>query len=132
MKNSFYSVTLSHPKIEGLEIVFTAKQEDQHPADHFDNQYDIDNVITGSEIISNSYWFCAEVVVRVVGTEGLNASDTLGCCSYKTFEEFHNYENRDYFADMVDTATADLIPQLSRAMGDIESILSKCERLYAK
>jgi hypothetical protein len=118
---------MPHPTIEGLEVIFEALPEFCDPQDHFSEPDDIEAVITKKECLSDSYWFCARVVVRMIEFPKVSASDSLGCCSYETFKEFHQYDNADYFRDMVDTATSDLIPQLSKLMGSIESLLSKCE-----
>jgi hypothetical protein len=127
MKTVYYSKTLEHPSIEGLEIIFEALPELESPADHFSEKEDIESVIAKSTCLSNSYWFSAKVTVRLIGFPEVSAHDFLGCCSYETFEEFHQYENADYFRDMVDTATGELVPQLSRLLGSIEHVLTCCE-----
>jgi hypothetical protein len=127
MKTIYHTKTLEHPTIDGLEVIFEAQEELEHPKDHFSEQEDIDTVLTRFDCLSSSYWFCAKVTVRLIDFPNVSASDFLGCCSYESFEQFYQYENRDYFADMVDSATAELTPQLSRLLGSIESVLSKCE-----
>lgn len=49
--------------------------------------------------IKNFPWFRVEVSIWKDGEE--LAIEHLGCCSYKTREEFHTVYAGDYFADMV-------------------------------
>jgi hypothetical protein len=55
--------------------------------------------------IEDSAWFCAKVSAWKDGKELGTAY--LGCCCYKTTEEFYTTYKDDYFADMVEEALAE-------------------------
>lgn len=57
-------------------------------------------------------WFTAKVSAWQGGKE--LGTDYLGCCSYRTTEEFYTVYKDDYFADMVDNAIAEAKAKLER------------------
>ena len=56
--------------------------------------------------IRNYKWFCARVSLWRAGKE--LANEYLGCCCYKTAEEFYTTYEGDYFADMVRTCALEI------------------------
>lgn len=88
---------------DGFIICFEAEPEDISMREHFikecgwsKHQY---NKIRGHA------WFCAKVSAWKDGKE--LGTDYLGCCSYRTAEEFYTTYKDDYFAQMVDVAVAE-------------------------
>jgi hypothetical protein len=101
-----YTKTMNHPEHEQLQVVFEAHWENESPDDHFEFQEDKDFAYSGKH---DANWFSATVKVELKGTL-LFGMDHLGCCSYKSFEEFMQ---DDYFTDMIKEATNDLINDLN-------------------
>jgi len=63
-------------------------------------------------------WCCAKVVVY---WKGFRASDTLGCCSYKSEEDFK--QPGGYYDDMVNTAIErlnDSLANMHKELGTLE------------
>jgi len=83
----------------GVEIEFTPQDEDIYPSDNMDDQEMVNYVIEQYNSGNMAAWFCAKVEVKY---RGLEATDYLGCCSYKSFKEFQSDES-GYYVDMINT-----------------------------
>lgn len=99
-----FTKTISHPEYAHLQVVFEAHDEDIDPSEELEDENDITNAYQGY-----SHWFSATVKVELAGTT-IFGMDTLGCCSYSSFEEFMQDA---YFNDMIEQATQDLINDLN-------------------
>jgi len=117
MKNTMYTKTINHPEYEHLEVVFEAEHEPDSPRDHFEMQEHIDFAEMGDD----ASWFCAIVKVQIKGTI-IFGVDYLGCCSYKSFEEFMQC---DYFNDMINEATQDLISDVNDTTDKINEFIEE-------
>ena len=89
--------------VEGFGILFDAEEEYISMRQHFikecgwtESQY---------RKIKDCAWFCAKVSAWKNGEE--LASTYLGCCCYKTVEEFYTKYHDDYFAQMVQDVVAE-------------------------
>ena len=85
----------------GVEIIFDPQHEDIQPEDIFLSPDDADYIQKIYDACENSYfvepmWFCSKVSVTF---EDYEEDDYLGCCSYKSFEDFQ--KPGDYYEDMV-------------------------------
>jgi hypothetical protein len=70
-------------------------------------------------------WFCAKVTASYGGFEG---TDYLGCCSYKSLEDFTN-EKDGYYTDMVHcaiTGLADAILESKKTLDELDLTLTHC------
>jgi hypothetical protein len=118
MNEAIYTKTIKHPKYDHLEVTFEALDETESPEDHFEMQDDID---FASDFNNEAAWFNACVKVQIKGTH-IFGMDFLGCCSYKSFDEFMKEE---YFTDMIEEATNDLINDLNDLNPKIESFIDE-------
>lgn len=75
-------------------------EQDRQAADDITNQVNSGNIWA---------WCCVKVSAKYKGFEGY---DVLGCCSYKSEEDFRQ---DGYYADMRDEALNDLVKQLQEA-----------------
>ena len=89
--------------VEGFGILFDAEEEYISMRRHFikecgwtESQY---------RKIKDCDWFCAKVSAWKNGEE--LASTYLGCCCYKTAEDFYTTYHDDYFAGMVREVVAE-------------------------
>jgi hypothetical protein len=123
---TLFATTFAHQKHQDLVVTFEALQEDLSIDGQFSEAADVkwvkDQLRQGNE----AAWFCAKVTVSLRG-HGIEATDYLGACSYKSFNDFTD-EKDGYFVDMVNGLTDQLIPQLKDAMGKIESVLTALEQ----
>jgi hypothetical protein len=93
-----------------VEITFEAQPEDIRP--DFEEPFLSDFLETLKNDQDYQYghdtpnWFCAKVTVKHLRT-GFEATDYLGGCSYKSYDEFVKTPN-DYFAQMVDTCVDEI------------------------
>jgi hypothetical protein len=55
-------------------------------------------------------WAFVTVVARYPGLDGIEGRDSLGCCSYKDEADFR--QEGGYYAEMCETAKADLLAQI--------------------
>ncbi len=89
---------------DGFIICFEALEENIGQRQHFQScgwtQPQL-NALTAKRYA----WFCAKVSAWKDGKE--LGTDYLGCCSYKTVEEFYTRYRDHYFADMVNNAIAE-------------------------
>lgn len=83
----------------GVEIEFTPEECDTNPSDLFENEEDIKQVQNQYNSGNYAAWFCAKVEVKF---KGLEFTDYLGGCSYKSFSEFQSDES-GYYVDMINT-----------------------------
>ncbi len=83
--------------IDDVIITFEAQEEEMSARTHFIKECGW----TESQFrkIKDYPFFCAKVSAWKDGKE--LATEYLGCCSYKTEEEFYTTYKSDYFADMV-------------------------------
>jgi hypothetical protein len=81
----------------GVVIEFTAEEEEISPSDNMEDQECINYVIEQYNSGNMAAWFCAKVEVKYKGFE---AEDYLGCCSYKSFNEFTTMD-KEYYMDMI-------------------------------
>lgn len=105
--------TIELPAIEDVQFTVIAEQEDTPVRGNAMASGDgkVDRKAEDSIIRSlngGNVWAWATVEVRAT-YRGLVASEYLGCCSYKSEEDF---EKDAYYASMKATAYADLIAQL--------------------
>jgi hypothetical protein len=118
----YFSKTIKHPTIKGLEVTLDAMEEHISPNDSFSYEEDIKHVIQEFNNGNEAAWFCARVTVSVPGL-GIIGTDYLGGCSYASFEEF--MEEEGYFSDMIDVATKALLDDLRTSQEVINSILKE-------
>jgi hypothetical protein len=114
----YYKKKMDHPSVKGFMVVFEAVEEDLEL--DFDDEETERNVMNDFNSGNYAAWFCAKVTVILDGTD-LEATDYLGGCSYKSFEEF--IDTKDYFGDMIDTATNELVSTMREAKEKLESVL---------
>jgi len=94
----------------GVEIEFTPENEDVSPSDNIDDQETINYIIDQYNNGNEAAWFCAKIEVRYKGVEG---TDYLGCCSYKSFKQFQS-DGSGYYVDMINQC-------INQINSDIES-----------
>jgi hypothetical protein len=116
----YFKKEMDHPSVKGLMVVFEAVEEDLDFQDHFSEEEDVKWIENQLNYGNMSAWFCAKLTVKLDGTD-LEATDYLGGCSYKSFEEFT--DTKDYFGDMIDTATNELVSTMREAKEKLESVL---------
>ena len=83
--------------VEGFGILFEAQEENTSMREHFIKECGWRE--SWYRKIKDCDWFCAKVSAWKNGEE--LASKYLGCCCYKTVEEFYTTYHDGYFADMV-------------------------------
>lgn len=81
---------------KGLKFTFKALSEEATPADQFELESEVQRVVNEFNNGNEASWFVA--VIEFNGYEAF-----LGCCSYKSFEEFLD-EKKGYFTDLCDEA----------------------------
>lgn len=91
-----------------VEFEFTAEPELDSPDGQFCEPEDVKWVYEQLARGNDAAWFCAKVVARWKGFEGV---DYLGGCSYHSFAEF---ERGDYFTDM----KAEALDKLNRRIAE--------------
>ena len=92
----------------GIVVDFEAMDEEIDPSDMYGGENesekwidDIYKVYEQTPGFIHPEWFCAKVTVIVDrGSFSDEADDYLGCCSYKSFDEFTNTKG-DYYEDMI-------------------------------
>lgn len=85
---------------------FEALIEDTEPKSMYDNEEDIKWVNDQLDSYNSAAWFCAKVTAHWGDIE---CSDYLGCCSYKSYDDFLNDE---YCKEMLYSVTQGLICNL--------------------
>lgn len=100
----------------GVQIEFTAENEDTQPSDLMDDQDSIDYVIEEYNSGNEAAWFCAKVEVKY---RGLEETDYLGGCSYKSFNQFTSEKN-GYYRDMIATCISGINKQIAEINQDIQ------------
>lgn len=80
-----------------LVVCFDATREDVTMRQHFVHQCGWPPARL--RVVAHYAWFCAEVSLWREGV--LLGKEYLGCCCYKTEDEFWTTYKGDYFADMV-------------------------------
>jgi len=91
-----------------VDITFKSYPEHVPPEDVFerdDAAYVREQLAAGNP----AAWFCAEVTAEL---QGFTYSVYLGCCSYKSFEQFTSAEC-GYFPGMVEEATDGLLKKFA-------------------
>lgn len=101
-----------------IEYVLAGEPEDCDPADHFDDSDEGDADVTWvHEQLSagNQWaWFRAVVTARVtLDGQTFEGVDSLGCCSYKSEDDFRQCQ---YFDDMKTEARYALLASLHTAV----------------
>lgn len=118
---------------EGIEITLTCEEEfvqirgnamasGDDAVDREAEQWVIDQLESGNPWA----WCCAHVVVTWHGFKG---EDFLGCCSYKSEEDFR--EPDGYFDDMVQVAIDQINCQYQRACGASVGLAAALQRTGA-
>ena len=97
---------------DGFEIHFDAEEEFESFEHSFSDCYTPRQIAAYRRSIDNgtSAYFTAKVSAWKAGIE--LGADYLGCCHYKSTEEFCVKYKDDYFADMVDAAILEAKPAL--------------------
>jgi len=93
----------------GVEIEFTPENEDTDIAGQFEDE-DVKWVQDQYNSGNEAAWFCAKIEVKYKGIEG---TDYLGCCSYKSFKQFQS-DGSGYYVDMINQC-------INQINSDIES-----------
>ena len=89
--------TISKLESLGVEIEFTAENEDTSPFDMLEESDSAQRVCEDFDSGNEAAWFSAKVTLRY---KGIEADDYLGCCSYRSFKEFTT-ARKDYYLDMI-------------------------------
>jgi hypothetical protein len=97
---------------DGFIICFEAEEETVNPRQHFIKECGWSEAEYRKYQKQGFAWFSAKVSAWKDGRE--LAAAYLGCCSYKTVEEFYTVYKDAYFADMVKEAIADAQKRLER------------------
>ena len=101
--------------INGVDIYLSLLEEDIPIEDTFDPEIcNIDEIIESIENGSMIY-FCAKVYGMVEGVE--LSEDYLGCCLYKSEEDFIN--NSGYFDDMSETVAEESVSMIKKLVEKI-------------
>lgn len=90
---------------KNYEIVARFYPEQMDPKGQFSDPRDARKILNRLEKEDHSAWFMVEVEVSLKDTS-IKASDHLGGCSYKSFDDF--IDSDDYYQDMVSQATSEL------------------------
>lgn len=123
--------TIAHPSDPFLYVEFCALEESQDYTAHFSDTRDIRHVRGELNKGNNAAWFCAQVYVRIKGTDVVSKSQYLGCCSYPSFEAFIK-EEQGYFRDMVNDATMSLEDNLDLEISKVEGALKTLKAMADK
>ena len=109
---------------KAFEYTFNAHEEHLNPSlDLFDCVEDIDYINNQLSKGNQSAWFCAEVKAS---WNGIEVSDYLGCCSYKSFDEFVN-EKDGYIDDMISSVTDELEKRIKNIINEASKLDLKGE-----
>ena len=109
---------------KGFEIYFEAEEEHVSMYDHFINECGWTKAQFNG--IKNCAWFSAKVTAEFDGLV-LN-TQYLGCCSYKTEEEFYTKYKDDYFKDMMNTAVDEALECLPNHIKRLEEMVANSTR----
>lgn len=113
-----FTKVIPHPKHAFLEIEFKALDDDSDYAKgHFDDPRDVEWIDDQMDAGNGAAWFAAQVTVRVKAYPELEADDYLWGCSYKSWDDF--IQGGDYFDDMVNNATHELLAKLDELKNDL-------------
>jgi len=100
------SIFCQEVESKGYVVNFFAEDEDVNPVGHFENDEEALKVCEDYNNGNQAAWFCAKVTVT--DAEGNESEpDFLGCCSYKSFDDFTS-ENGGYFDDMISNCLAQI------------------------
>lgn len=97
----------------GASIEFTPENEDINPYDQLEDEQ--------AKMVCDEYergnvfaWFCAKVQVKY---RDIEATDYLGCCSYKSEQEF---KTDPYYYDMVNTCIEEVNRDVNAHNADVQ------------
>lgn len=121
-----FKQTKAHPTNALLLIEFIAQEEFSAPARQFEDARDIAWVNDEIRKGNNAAWFSAKVYIRAAGTDVCGTPQYLGCCSYRSFDEFLDC---GYFRDMVKDATDAFFNTLPTEIQKARSTLQVLEQL---
>ena len=71
-------------------------------------QEDIDSITEDYNRGNQAAWFCAKVTATY---RGVSVDEYLGCCSYKSFDDF--LKPGGYYEDMIKEVTSELVDQVN-------------------
>jgi frataxin-like iron-binding protein CyaY len=86
----------------GVNIEFEPQEEDINIFDQFEEEETAQKVADDYNSGNFYSWFCAKITVKY---RGYDATDYLGCCSYKSEKDF---KEGGYYIDMVDTCIQEI------------------------
>lgn len=118
--------TRPHPSNPLLLVEFIAQEEFTDPTNHFENIQDVRWIIEEQHKGNMASWFSARVNIRVIGTDARSVGKYLGCCSYKSFDDFYACE---YYSELVQEATDDLMNTLAGKIQEAESAVKVLKEL---
>ena len=104
---------------EGFEIYFEAEEEISSMRDHFINECDWTEKQFKNLKDTNPAWFSARVVAKKEGV--ILGEDYLGCCCYKSEEEFYTKYFDDYFKDMIKACVSEAEKNLPERIKELEA-----------
>lgn len=110
---SMYSKTLEYKERPELEVIFEALPEFDHPKYHFEFEDDINFAL----VEDSCRWFTAKITIKYKECPTLEADTYLGCCSYKSFDEFLEENSSDMIAEA--------LSELESKVLDVKSFVNK-------
>lgn len=115
-----------HPDNTLLQVEFEAHEEYCSPESQFSDKEDAAKIIQDQHDGNYAAWFSAKVWIRAAGTDINGKAQYLGCCSYKSFEEFMEDQ---YFRDMIDEATKEFVGNIPTETQKLKSAMNVLETI---
>jgi hypothetical protein len=129
MSYILHKETRPHPTNHLLQIEFSALEEYANPVDRYETIELARNVQRELNRGNQAAWFSARIVVRLLGTDIESKPEYLGCCSYRSYDEFMQTE---YFNEMVDEATKQFSETIVSRIQSAESTVKMLKEYRSK
>lgn len=109
---------------DNIKYSYTVEPEDELPSDHFEDAESVKWVCKEIDKGNQYAWFCAKVTATL---GSFSASTYLGCCSYKSKED---WENDPYYNDMKEQARTELFQEIKDSKSELDKLAESNPEIF--